>query len=149
MVKALAELGEAPFFHLNSDTIWIDGVKPNLARLADAFDADKHGRAAVAGAGHRHASAIRDAAISPWRRTDACARAPSARWCPSSMPARQFFRRRCLPARRKGEFPLTDPFARAAEAGRLYGLRLEGLWMHVGTPDAIAGAEAAIRASTG
>jgi N-acetyl-alpha-D-muramate 1-phosphate uridylyltransferase len=47
------------------------------------------------------------------------------------------------------EFPLTNMFARAAEAGRLYGLRLEGLWMHVGTPDAIAGAEAAIRASTG
>ena len=38
----------------------------------------------------------------------------------------------------QGEFPLTDLFDRAAEAGRLYGLRLEGLWMHVGTPDAIA-----------
>ena len=49
----------------------------------------------------------------------------------------------------QGEFPLTDLFARAIDAGRLYGLRLEGLWMHVGTPDAIAGAEAAIRASTG
>ena len=37
----------------------------------------------------------------------------------------------------KGEFPLTDLFDRAADAGRLHGLRLEGLWMHVGTPDAI------------
>src|SRR6266702_2362296 len=36
--KALPELGEAPFLHVNSDTIWIDGVKPNLKRLADAFD---------------------------------------------------------------------------------------------------------------
>src|SRR5664280_1812731 len=49
----------------------------------------------------------------------------------------------------QGEFPLTDLFDRAAEAGRLHGLRLEGLWMHVGTPDAIASAERAIRASTG
>jgi MurNAc alpha-1-phosphate uridylyltransferase len=49
----------------------------------------------------------------------------------------------------KGEFPLTDLFDRAALAGRLHGLRLEGLWMHVGTPDAIALAEKAIRASTG
>ena len=48
-----------------------------------------------------------------------------------------------------GEFPLTDLFDRAAEAGRLHGLRLEGLWMHVGTPDAIVSAERAIRASTG
>ena len=38
MVKALPQLGDAPFFHVNSDTIWIDGVKPNLARLAEAFD---------------------------------------------------------------------------------------------------------------
>ena len=48
-----------------------------------------------------------------------------------------------------GEFALTDLFTRAAGQGRLHGLRLEGLWMHVGTPDAIARAEAAIRASTG
>jgi N-acetyl-alpha-D-muramate 1-phosphate uridylyltransferase len=36
---------------------------------------------------------------------------------------------------------------RAAEQGRLFGLRLEGLWMHVGTPEAIGAAEAAIKAS--
>ena len=36
VVKALPELGIAPFFHINSDTIWIDGVRPNLARLAEA-----------------------------------------------------------------------------------------------------------------
>ena len=48
----------------------------------------------------------------------------------------------------KGEFPLTEMFERAAEKGRLFGLRLEGLWMHVGTPDAIAAAEAALRGRT-
>ena len=40
VAKALPQLGHAPFFHINSDTIWIDGVQPNLARLAEAFDAD-------------------------------------------------------------------------------------------------------------
>ena len=38
VVKALPLLGDAPFFHLNADTLWIDGVRPNLARLAEAFD---------------------------------------------------------------------------------------------------------------
>ena len=38
VVKALPLLGDAPFFHLNSDTMWIDGVQSNLARLAEAFD---------------------------------------------------------------------------------------------------------------
>jgi MurNAc alpha-1-phosphate uridylyltransferase len=35
-------------------------------------------------------------------------------------------------------------FDRAAKSGRLYGLRLEGVWMHVGSPDAVAAAEAAL-----
>src|SRR6201993_2659248 len=37
-VKALPLLGNAPFFHVNSDTLWIDGVRSNLARLAETFD---------------------------------------------------------------------------------------------------------------
>src|SRR3979409_253954 len=38
VVKALPLLGQAPFFHVNADTLWIDGVRPNLARLAEAFE---------------------------------------------------------------------------------------------------------------
>src|SRR5438105_1513910 len=37
-VRALSKLGPAPFYHLNSDTIWIEGVTPKLDRLAAAFD---------------------------------------------------------------------------------------------------------------
>jgi MurNAc alpha-1-phosphate uridylyltransferase len=47
----------------------------------------------------------------------------------------------------KGAFSLNRMFDRGIEAGRLYGLRLEGTWMHVGTPSAIKAAEAAILAS--
>src|SRR6201997_5802136 len=38
VVKALPLLGDAPFFHVNSDTLWIDGVRSNLQRLAETFD---------------------------------------------------------------------------------------------------------------
>jgi MurNAc alpha-1-phosphate uridylyltransferase len=38
-------------------------------------------------------------------------------------------------------------FDRANDQERLYGLRLDGVWMHVGTPDAIAAAEDAFLAS--
>src|SRR5580698_8517218 len=40
IAKALPQLGNTPFFLVNSDTLWLDGVKPNFGRLADAFDAD-------------------------------------------------------------------------------------------------------------
>ncbi len=38
-------------------------------------------------------------------------------------------------------FRLAPFFFEAAEKGRLYGHRLDGLWLHVGTPEAIADAE--------
>jgi MurNAc alpha-1-phosphate uridylyltransferase len=37
-------------------------------------------------------------------------------------------------------------FDRAAAAGRLFGLPLDGVWMHVGTPEAVTAAEAALAA---
>jgi hypothetical protein len=33
--------GQEPFFHVNADTMWIDGVRPNLARLAETFDPER------------------------------------------------------------------------------------------------------------
>src|SRR5271156_2721035 len=39
IAKALPQLGDAPFFLVNSDTFWLDGAKPNFARLAESFDA--------------------------------------------------------------------------------------------------------------
>jgi N-acetyl-alpha-D-muramate 1-phosphate uridylyltransferase len=46
-----------------------------------------------------------------------------------------------------GPSSMSPLFDRAIENERLYGLRLEGLWMHVGTPDAVNAAEEAILAS--
>jgi MurNAc alpha-1-phosphate uridylyltransferase len=147
VVKALPQLGPAPFFHLNADTIWIDGVKPNLARLAEAFDPASmdallllaptvgsigyagRGDFAMAGDGRLRARSERE--VAPFVFAGAAILSPAL-----------------FAGSPKAEFSLTALFTRAAEAGRLHGLRLEGLWMHVGTPAAIAAAEAAIRAST-
>ena len=38
MVKALPLLGSEPFLLINSDSIWLDGTRGNLQRLAAAFD---------------------------------------------------------------------------------------------------------------
>jgi N-acetyl-alpha-D-muramate 1-phosphate uridylyltransferase len=148
LVKALPELGDAPFFLINSDTIWIDGVQSNLARLAQAFDraaidallllAPTTGSIGYAGRGDFAFAA--DGRLSRRAERDV---APFV-YAGAAILSPALFKD--APT---GEFALTDLFERAAEQGRLHGLRLEGLWMHVGTPDAIAQAEAAIRASTG
>src|ERR1044071_5596324 len=33
VLKALPLLGKEPFYHLNADTMWIDGVRPNLEQI--------------------------------------------------------------------------------------------------------------------
>ena len=143
VVKALPELGTAPFFHINSDTIWIDGVRPNLTRLAEAFDpaamdallllAPVSGSIGYDGRG--------DFAMGPDGRLRARAEQELAPFVYAGAAI-------LLPAMFQnlpdGEFPLTLLFKRAQESGRLFGVRLEGLWMHVGTPDAIGAAEEAI-----
>jgi MurNAc alpha-1-phosphate uridylyltransferase len=148
VVKALPELGGAPFYHLNSDTIWIDGVKPNLSRLADVFDpatmdallllASTTGSIGYAGRG--------DFTMAPDGRLRRRAEREVA---PFVYAGAAILSPALFAGAPQGEFPLTALFDRASDAGRLYGLRLEGLWMHVGTPDAIALAEDAIRASAG
>src|ERR1019366_8269965 len=86
VVKALPELGGAPFFHINSDTLWIDGVKPNLTRLADAF--------ALAADGRLRRRAERE--VAPFVYAGAAILAPAL-----------------FAGAPKGEFPLTDLFDRA------------------------------------
>lgn len=145
--KALPELGDAPFFHINSDTIWIDGVKPNLARLADAFDpaamdallllAPTNGSIGYSGRGDFAMAAdgqLRKRAeqeVAPFVYAGAAILSPALF---KSTP--------------EGELSLTTLFDRAAQARRLHGLRMEGLWMHVGTPAAVKEAEAAMRGRT-
>jgi MurNAc alpha-1-phosphate uridylyltransferase len=146
VVKALPHLGDQPFFYMNSDTLWIDGVKPNLQRLAEAFDPaemdallllaptttsigyDERGDFAMATDGRIRARPERE--VVPFAYASAAVLSPA------------FFR-----DAPKGAFPLTVLFDRAAEHGRLHGLRIDGIWMHVGTPEAVAEAEAAMVAS--
>jgi MurNAc alpha-1-phosphate uridylyltransferase len=146
VVKALPLLGPAPFFHVNSDTIWIDGVHGNLARLAAGFDRARMDALLLLAptATSIGYSGRGDFAMTP----DGTLRRRAERevvpfvYAGAALLAPALFAG--APA---GPFPLTLLFDRAIEAERLYGQRLDGVWMHVGTPEAIAAAEKAILAS--
>lgn len=146
VIKAMPEFGGAPFFHVNSDTIWIDSVRPNLTRLAAAFDA-KHMDAllllaptatSIGYSGRGDFSMDPDGRLIRREERDVV---PFV-YAGAAILTPAFFAG--APA---GPSSLSPLFDRAAEAGRLFGLRLEGVWMHVGTPEAVAAAEAAIVSS--
>lgn len=143
IAKALPQLGDAPFFLVNSDTVWLDGVKPNFTRLAEAFDpatmdvllllAPTAGSIGYTGRGDfamlpdGRLRRRREHEVVPFVYAGAAILSPLLF---ADVPS--------------GAFSLTLLFDRAGASGRLYGLRLEGVWMHVGTPEAVAAAEAAL-----
>jgi N-acetyl-alpha-D-muramate 1-phosphate uridylyltransferase len=142
VVKALPLLGSAPFFHLNADTMWIDGVRPNLTRLAETFDSDRMDilllmaptTTSIGYAGRGDYAMLPDGALRKRKEHQVVpfVYAGAAIMSPSLFDG--------APA---GEFSLTKMFDRANEQERLFGLRLDGVWMHVGTPDAVEAAEEA------
>ena len=147
VVKALGELGREPFFLVNSDTLWMDGVQPNLARLAAAFEPDRMDALLLLASASNSTgySGRGDFSMDPDGRLQ---RRGERDVVPFVYAGVALFRPELFAGTPAGAFSLTRLFDRAAEAGRLHGLRLEGLWMHVGTPAAIGEAEAAIAAST-
>ena len=46
-----------------------------------------------------------------------------------------------------GPFSFNLLFDRAIEAERLYGMRMDGTWLHVGTPEAVGDADRSVAAS--
>jgi N-acetyl-alpha-D-muramate 1-phosphate uridylyltransferase len=142
VVKALPLLGDAPFFHVNSDTLWIDGVRSNLEQLAENFDPARMDilllmaptASSIGYSGRGDYSMLPDGPLHARRENQVVpfVYAGAAIISPSIFADAP-----------KGEFSLTKMFDRAEEQGRLFGLRLDGLWMHVGTPDAVHAAEEA------
>jgi N-acetyl-alpha-D-muramate 1-phosphate uridylyltransferase len=146
VVKALPMLGDAAFFHVNADTVWIDGIHSNLERLAAVFDAagmdallllastatsigyDGRGDFLMDADGRLRRRGERE--IAPFVYAGAAILTPAF-----------------LAAAKPGPSSMSPLFDAAIAAGRLYGLRLEGLWMHVGTPEAVRAAEAALAES--
>jgi len=142
LVKALPLLGPAPFFHVNSDTLWIDGVQSNLMRLADTFDPARMDilllmeptASSIGYSGRGDYGMLPDGALRKRREHQVV---------PFVYAGAAILSPRIFADAPKGEFSLTKMFDAANEQERLFGLRLDGVWMHVGTPDAVSAAEEA------
>ena len=146
VVKALPLLGDAPFFHLNADTMWIDGVRPNLTRMAEAFDPARMDilllmaptASSIGYGGSGDYAMLADGALRKRKENQVV---------PFVYAGVAIMSPALFAGAPKGKFSLTKMFDRANEQERLFGLRLDGVWMHVGTPDAVQAAEKAFLVS--
>lgn len=146
IAHALPSLGGRPFYLLNTDSIWIEGAGSLLDRLADAFDEARMDALLVvapmvASTGYSGAGDFLLDTEGRLRRRPERIVAPFVyTGCGLLSPV-------LFEGAPQGAFSLNLLLDAAIAAGRLYGLRLDGLWMHVGTPEAIGEAEQMISES--
>lgn len=146
VVKALPLLNGDAFLILNADTFWIDGASSNLARMLAFWNPETMDgllllAALTASVGYDGAG---DFAFSTDGRIT---RRPERQVTPFAYAGAAIMPRRAFDGAPDGPFSLNRLWNTAIENDRLFGLRLDGLWLHVGTPQAIADAEEAYAAS--
>jgi N-acetyl-alpha-D-muramate 1-phosphate uridylyltransferase len=142
IARALPLLGDQPFFVLNSDSFWIDRDEPALARLRAAWRDDDMDCLLLlcdpintTGYDGRGDFVIND--DGRLLRAKFRPEAKAYAYIGGYLVHPRLFRDE--PA---GAFSMNVLWDRAIAAGRLHGLAHRGHWLHVGTPEAIADAEA-------
>jgi len=142
IVKALHQFGDEPFFVLNSDSIWVEGIAPALTRMIETWDAASMDglllmATMVTAMGYEGSGDfVMDAQGHVSRPPGEHATTPFA------YPGVQIVHPRLFQDAPAGEFSTNILWDRAIAAKRLFGTRLDGVWIHVGTPQARDEAEA-------
>ena len=138
--RALPLLGPNPFLLLNSDSLWIDAGTPNLLRLKTAWAPERMDilllvAEAAKSLGYQGRG---DFSLGVDGQLERRGERPSV---PFVYAGVAILRPQLFDDTPDGAFSLNLLFDRAIAAGRLHGLPLDGQWLHVGTPEAIAAAE--------
>ncbi|HEX6002294.1 MAG TPA: nucleotidyltransferase family protein [Hyphomicrobiaceae bacterium] len=138
--RALSRLGSGPFLIHNSDSVWIEGVGSNIARLYDAWsDARMDCLMLLALTSQSLGYSGRgDFAFTADGRIR---RRVEQEIVPFAFAGVSLAHPRLLEGSQDGKFSLNLVWDRAIARGRAFGVRMEGTWMHVGTPEALAQAE--------
>lgn len=141
--KALPLLGDGPFFVHNSDSVWSEGATPALGHMLRLWDPQKMDclmllapLSSSIGYGARG-----DFDMAPDGRV---ARRGERQVVPFVFAGVSLCTAKLFADAPQGPFSLNVLWDRALTDGRLYGVRLDGRWMHVGTPEALAEAEASL-----
>jgi MurNAc alpha-1-phosphate uridylyltransferase len=141
VAHALSLLGAQPFFICNADVVWLDGARPALIRLAEAWDAAQMDALLLL--------------LKPVDRTvgyegpgdffraddGRLQRRGEASTAPFVFTGVQILHPRLFADAPAGEFSLNILYDRAQATGRLCGLVHDGDWLHIGTPEALTAAE--------
>lgn len=138
--KALPLLGADPFFTFNSDSVWIESMGDTLKRMIDFWDpARMDALMLVAPIVNTIGETRRgDFAMDP---LGLLARREQCSVAPFMFAGVQIIDPKLFAKAPDGPFSTNLIWDEAIGRDRLFGLRLDGMWMHLGTPGDIEAAE--------
>jgi len=138
--KALPLLGDDPFYVINGDVLWLNGVRPALTRLAVHWDDARMDalllvlRLVGAHGYEGRGDFFLDPVGRPRRRL-------AHEIAPFVYAGVQILSPRLFEDTPEGPFSLNRLYNRALDEDRLWALPHDGEWYHVGTPQGLALAE--------
>jgi MurNAc alpha-1-phosphate uridylyltransferase len=140
--RALPLLGRGPFFIHNADSVWSEGASPALSRMLKKWNPEAMDCLLLLAPA---ATSIGYAARGDFSMTGdgRLTRRGPDEVVPFAFAGVSLCDESLFKDAPQGRFSLNTLWDRSLAKGRLYGIRLDGRWMHVGTPDALAEAEAA------
>ncbi len=141
IVKALPHFEGQPFFVHNSDSVWVEGIGHALERMTAYWNPDEMD-ALLLLASMVTALGFEGTGDFLLDAEGHVARVPEQRLSPFAYPGVQIVHPRVFDDAPQGEFSMNLLWNRTIERGRLHGIRLDGVWIHVGTPAAVNEAEA-------
>jgi N-acetyl-alpha-D-muramate 1-phosphate uridylyltransferase len=140
IARALGHFNGEPFFTHKSDSVWVEGTGRALDKLKARWDAQTMDALMLLaptvtslcyeGSG--------DFNMDPEGRLS---RVAEQRVAPFVWTGVQIVHPRLFEGHASGKFSINPLWDRAIAKGRLYGLRLDGVWMHIDRPDAVRQAE--------
>jgi N-acetyl-alpha-D-muramate 1-phosphate uridylyltransferase len=141
VVRALHYFGDEPFFIHNSDTIWVEGYGRALEQMKKRWDPETMD-ALLLVVPLIHSMGYEGTGDFLMDSMGHLSRVPPGRVSPFAFPGVQIVHPRLFEDPPGGGFSTNIVWDRAIEKERLFGMRLDGVWIHVGTPQAVAEAEA-------
>ncbi|MBM85657.1 MAG: mannose-1-phosphate guanylyltransferase [Rhodospirillaceae bacterium] len=134
VVNAIDLLGQDPFYLINGDSVWVDGMKCTLLRLAETWDADRMDALLLLASLPRVPgfSGLGDFVMDQDGLLD---RRPEAMVAPYAYMGLSILSAAMFEGAPNGPFSLNKLYNGAIEARRLHGMLHDGLWYHVSTPE--------------
>ena len=140
VAKALPLFKNEPFFTYNSDSLWVEGMGTSLERMQarwnpETMDALMLLAPCATSIGYDGRG---DFEMDSWGQLK---RRPEMNIAPFVWTGVQILQASLFNEAPQGRFSINRQWDRSLSEGRLWGVRLDGAWIHVGTPQGLEEAE--------